>query len=247
MTRSAILAYVPWHVRDLLPRAAVPVALFVVFGGIPIAATMSGAGNNAPPDPDALSQMLRLVFIGVAPLCFTLGAFLLMTRSIAEDRERHYVRFLFAHPVAPAPYYLSRFVVGLVLFLVCFVPVPLGVRAFGGDVPLGGSLMAMLTVLVLIGGLTTLCASLANKDGLVLIVVYIATQTLQRLAAQDVLYEWAQPIARGLPPVGSINDVIKTLLEGGPWPVNDLVHIIGYGLGLLVAGLLVIRRAPLVR
>ncbi len=247
MTPPTLLAYVPWHVRDILPRAVVPMVLFAVFGGIPIAATMAGAGNTAPPDPEAVGAMLRLVFIGVAPLCLTLGAFLFMTRSLAEDRERQYVRFLFAHPVAPAPFYLSRFVVGLLTFLICFVPVPLALRAFGADVPLLASLVAMASILVLIGGLATLCAAIANKDGLVLIIVYIATQSLQRLAVQDALPEWLQAVARGLPPIESLNLVLKTLLEGGTWPVTDLVHVIGYGLGLLAAGLLVIRRAPLVR
>lgn len=247
MTPPTLLAYVPWQLRDIFPRAVVPVVLFAVFGGIPIAATMSGVGAAASPDPEALGAMLRIVFLGVAPLCLTLGAFLLMTRSIAEDRERQYVRFVFSHPVAPAPYYLTRFVVGILTFLVCFLPVPLVLRAFGADVPLLGSLMAMFTILVLVGGLTTLCASLANKDGLALIVVYVATQSLQRLEAQDVLPAWAAPIARGLPPLESLNLAMKTLLEGGQWPVTDLVHIIGYGLGLLIAGLLVVRRAPLVR
>lgn len=247
MTLRALIAYVPWQVRDIFPRAVVPLALFAIFGGIPIATELSGVGNAAPPEPEALRQMLRVIFIGVTPLCLTLGAFLFMTRSIAEDRERHYVRFLFAHPVAPAPFYLSRYVVGLLTFLLCFLPVPLTLRAFGADVPVLGTMLAMLAIFVLIGGLTTLCAAIWNKDGLALIVVYIAVQSLQRLATQGVLYDWLRPFVRGLPPIASLNSVMQSLLDASGWPVTDLVHVIGYGLGLLAAGLLVIRRAPLVR
>src|SRR5690606_30056174 len=110
------IAYVPWQLREIFPRALVPLVLFAIFGGIPVAVAMQSAGNTAPRDAEAVGGLLRAVYLGVAPLCLTLGAFLFMTRSIAEDRERSYVRFLFAHPVAPAGFYLSRFVVGLLTF-----------------------------------------------------------------------------------------------------------------------------------
>lgn len=247
MTLRPLIGYMPWQLRDIFPRALVPLVLFAVFGGIPVAVSMQGVGNAAPPDPEALGAMLRMVYIGVAPLCFTLGAFLFMTRSIAEDRERSYVRFLFAHPVAPGHFYLSRFIVGLLTFAACFLPVPLVLRAYGADVPVIGSIVAMFSVFVLIGGLTTLCAAFANKDGLALIVVYVVTQSLQRLATTDVLPGWVQPIVRGLPPIESLSLIMKSLLEATDWPVTDIIHVVGYGIGLLVAGLLVLRRAPLVR
>lgn len=247
MTLRPLLGYVPWHLRDIVPRALVPLVLFGVFAGIPVAVSLGGVGSAAPPDAEALGAMLRLVYVGVAPLCLTLGAFLFMTRSIAEDRERSHVRFFFSHPVAPAPFYLSRFIVGLATFAACFLPVPLLMRALGADVPLLGSMVAMLTVFMLIGGLTTLCAALTNKDGLALIIAYVVTQALQRLAATDALPAWSQPIARGLPPIESLNLIMKSLFEATDWPVTDIIHVVGYGLGLLVAGLLVLRRAPLVR
>lgn len=247
MTLSTLRAYAPWQLRELVPRAFVSVAMFIVFAGIPVYATMHSQRNNPDFNPDALGRILKMVYVGVTPLCFTLGAFLFMTRSIAEDRERNYVRFVFSHPVAPVPYYLNRFVIGLGLFTLCFLPVPLVVRYLGADVPLLGTIVAMLATLVLIGGLTTLCAALTAKDGLALILVYMGTQMLQELSAQDILYEWMQPIVRGLPPIEPLKLVVKSLVEGASWPVTDLVHVFGYGIGLLVAGLLVIRRAPLVR
>lgn len=248
MTLQALRDYVPWQIRDILPRAFVPMALFIVFGGIPILGMLSVSDPGAPqPGSAEFREFLRAAYIGVAPLCMTLGAFLFMTQGPAVDRERQFVRFLFAHPVAPAQFYLQRFIVGLLLFLVCFLPVPLVLRAYGANIPIVGTIVAMTASLVLIGGLTTLCAALVNKDGLLLIVVYVLTQALQRLAATDVLWDWVQPIVRGLPPVESLGLVVKSLLQATDWPVTDLVHVIGYGLGLLVAGLLVIRRAPLAR
>lgn len=247
MTVKLLIAYVPWLARDIIARAFVPLALALIFGGMPIGVAVKSRPSGTPLTPDGLADVVGLVFVNVVPLCLTLGAFLFMTRSIAEDRERQYVRFLFAHPVRPADFYLTRFVVGLVVFAACFVPVPLAARAFGADVSIVNALMALVAMFVLIGGLTTLCAALTNKDGVALIATYVGVQLLQRLASQDILYDWARPFARGLPPIGSLDPLLRSLLSGGDWPVTDLVHVIGYGLGLLAAGLLVIRRAPLVR
>lgn len=247
MTLHALRDYVPWQARDILPRAFVPMALFLVFAGIPIAGMLSMGDTPNGVAPENIGSFLRAAYIGVAPLCMTLGAFMFMTQGPAVDRERQFVRFLFAQPVAPAAFYLQRFVVGLLLFIACFLPVPLVMRAYGAEIPIVGSIVAMGASLVLIGGLTTLCAALVNKDGLLLIVVYLLTQLAQRLSGQGILWEWARPIARGLPPVESLGMVVKSLLEATDWPVTDLVHVFGYGIGLLVAGLLVIRRAPLAR
>lgn len=247
MTLRALRDYAPWQLRELVPRAFVPMAMFAVFAGIPVYAMVHAERNNPAYNPEALANILRAAFTGVTPLCLTLGAFLLMTRSIAEDRERQYVRFLFSHPVAPAPFYLMRFLLGTALFVLCFLPVPFVLRHFGADVPVIGTIVAMSLTLLLVGGLTTLCAALTHKDGLALILTYMGTQLLQQLASKEVLYEWMRPIARGLPPVESLSTVVKTLLDGAAWPVTDMIHVGGYGIGMLVAGLLVIRRAPLVR
>ena len=155
MTLNVLRDYAPWQLRELVPRAFVSVAMFIVFAGIPVFATVHGARANSTYDPTALGDILRVVYYGVTPLCMTLGAFLLMTRSIAEDRERQYVRFMFAHPVPPASLYLMRFVLGVLLFIVCFLPVPLVVRYFGAEVALGGTIAAMALTLTFIGGMTT--------------------------------------------------------------------------------------------
>lgn len=247
MSLAALRAYAPWMLRDIAPRALVPMAAIAVFGGIPVYAAARSQRTNPEFTAEALGRIVSLTYVSVVPLALTLGAFLFMTRSIAEDRERQYVRFMFSHAVAPAPFYLARFAVGLLAFLLCFLPVPVVVQYFGGDVPLAGSMLAMTATLVLVGGLTTLCAAMFNKDALALIFVYVGSQLLQRLRTQDVLVDWLEPVARVLPPVSSLGTVVDTLVRGGEWPINDLILVMGYGLGLLVAGLLVLRRAPLVR
>jgi hypothetical protein len=247
MTLRTLRDYAPWQLRELVSRAFVPMAMFAVFAGIPVYAMADAARKSQSYSAEQLANILQGAYVGVVPLCLTLGAFLLMTRSVAEDRERQYVRFIFSHPVPPAPFYLMRFLLGVALFVLCFLPVPLVVRYFGADVPVLGTVVAMVLTLVLVGGLTTLCAALTAKDGLLLILTYMGTQLLQQLAAADALHAWLAPLVRGLPPVVPLSTVVRTLLSDASWPVTDIIHILGYGIGLLIAGLLVIRRAPLVR
>lgn len=245
MTLKSLIAYVPWQLRDILPRAFVPMVLFGVFAGLPIAVATS---SHAPEmTPEQFGQFLRTIFTGVAPLCFTLGGFLFMTRSIAEDRERQHTRFYFSHPVSPSAFYLSRFVVGLMAFLACFLPVPLAFLAYGADISLLGTMGAMLVALLLIGGLTTVCAALSNKDGVVLIIAYVASQAVHRAVEQGLTSAALRPLAAVLPPIDTMNDVMETMLRAGSWDLGDIAHVALYGLGLLAVGLFLLRRGPLVR
>jgi hypothetical protein len=41
--------------------------------------------------------------------------------------------------------------------------------------------------------------------------------------------------------------ISQALVEGRTLVPNDVIHVLGYGLGLLAAGLFVMHRGPLVR
>jgi hypothetical protein len=157
------------------------------------------------------------------------------------------VRFFFSHQVNPARYYLQRFLVGLVVFLAIFALAPGGIELFLTDVNVLGSLAAFAVTLLLVGGMTVLAASLTNRDGLAVILSFVIIRTLQQLAAQDLLAQWLRPIVRGLPPIETMSVISQALVEGRTLVPNDVIHVLGYGLGLLAAGLFVMHRGPLVR
>jgi hypothetical protein len=92
-----------------------------------------------------------------------------------------------------------------------------------------------------------LAAALTNRDGLALILSFILIRTLQQLSAQDLLAQWMKPVVRGLPPIETMTQLSKALIEGNIVQATDVIHVLGYGLGMLAAGLLVMRRSPLVR
>ncbi len=246
MKATSPLAYVPWHVRDLFVRALVPLVFALLFGGLPLLARSKSVGPASLSDPELLS-FLRSLYVNLGPICVLLGSFLFMTNSIAPDRQRQHVRFQFAHPVSPPLHYLTRFITGLLLYIAIFAPLPLLLSLLGVDIAVVKSLVAIAATLVLIGGLSALCAALTEKEGLLLIAVFMVSQMLQELEAQDMLSDTVAGIARGLPPIRGLSFVTQQLFTAQAWPTNDMLHVFGYGLGMLAAALLIVRRAPLVR
>lgn len=247
MTLRPLFAYLPWQARDLAVRGLAPLAIMLVVGGIPMFAFLRSQdlidlANNAQQ-----ADFVRAIYQSVASLAITLGAFLFMTSSVALDRDKQHVRFYFSQPVNPVGFYLQRFAVGLVVFLALFGLAPAAVELLLTDVNVLGSIAAFAVSLVLVGGLSVLAAALTNRDGLALILSFIIIRTLQQLASQDLLTEWMRPVARGLPPIETMAELSKALVEGNTVQSTDVVHVVGYGLGLLAVGLLVMRRAPLVR
>lgn len=247
MTLRPLFAYLPWQLRDMAVRGLAPLAIMLVVGGIPTFAFLRGQDIVDLVNNERQAAFVVSVFESVAGLAITLGAFLFMSSSVALDRDKQHVRFFFAQQVNPVNFYLQRFVVGMLVFLALFALAPLSVELLLTDVNVWGSLAAFALSMLLVGGLTVLAAALTNRDGLALILSFIIIRTLQQLSAQDLLAAWLKPIVRGLPPIETMSQLSRALVEGNAVQATDVIHVVGYGLGLLAAGLLVMRRAPLVR
>lgn len=247
MTLRPLLAYLPWQARDHAVRALAPLAIMVAIAGMTIFAYLRSNGLDSLVDNSEQVLFVQAVYAGVANLAVTLGAFLFMTASVALDREKQYVRFYFSHQVNPVAFYLQRFVVGLVVYVAVFSIAPLVVELALVDVHVWGSLAAFALNLVLVGGLAVLCGALTNRDGLALILSFIVIRTLQQILLQGLLPEWAEHVVRGLPPIETMTVVAKALIEGASVKLSEVIHVVGYGVGLLASGLFVMRRGALVR
>lgn len=247
MTLQPLLAYLPWHLREAAARAVGPVIIFAVLGGLPLWGMAAGNEEFVFTDPQ-VQEVVRQMYQGNVSLCLVIGGLLLMTRTVALDRERQHVRVLFAHQVPPAMFYLQRYVVGLLLFVALFSIVPLTFSWLALPVPVLGTLKAAALLGALVGALGLLCAAITQRDGLVLLALLLISTTLHELRKADVLPGWAEAIAWALPPIGFGTDLGSLLLRDAALPSgNALVLVIGYTLGMLATALLVIRRAPLVR
>lgn len=247
MTLRPLLAYAPWQARDAAVRALAPLFVVLAVAGLPLYAFMSSQElTDLTSDPRATEVALQ-VYDSAVSLAMLIGAFLLMGNSAALDRDKLHVRFLFAHPVAPEAFYLQRFLVSLVVSTAIFTVVPLGYSWLAVPVPVVGTMQAYLLIQVLIGSLAALCGAVTARDGFVLIITYISTSILQQLDRVDQLAPWLSTLSKGLPPLGAMERSADALIAGTAVVSNELMLVAGYALGLLVAALVIVKRAPLVR
>lgn len=247
MTRATILAYLPWQGREALRYALGPVLLFAVLTGLPLWALSSKVeAFEFDTNPQAREFALQ-AFQGNASLTILLGSLLIMTRTIGWDRERQYVRFLFAQPVMPWAFYLQRFVVGLLLFTGVYAVVPVGFSQLVLPVPLLGTLLAVLVTGLLIGSLAMLCSAITQRDGIPIIVTVIGAGLLGQLERAEALPTWAEWLWHLLPPISKAGALRDAWLAGREVPLEHLPLVLGYSVGMIVAALIIIKRAPLVR
>jgi hypothetical protein len=247
MTGTSPLAYLRWHARDSLLRSVVPLFLFTAIAVLPIRSLVTRSGMDAVRADGQLQQNVLQIYSQTLTLAMTLGAVLLLSGFIAQDRERGHVRFLFAAPVVPWQHYLMRALVAVAMFTALFVLIPLGFSWLVVPVEIVGVLKSALLFAALYGGLAMLCGALVNKDGALFIVLVVATTILQQLEKGELLGHTLAVVARALPPL-VLADSVRSRWLAGSAPVSaDLLHVGLYAVALYVVALVVIRRTPLAR
>ncbi len=244
---SPLLAYAPWQARYALLRAAAPLGLFMLLGGIPLWGIISGVGLEAVRQPGEAQSAAMLAYGQMMTLSMTLGALISVSGLVALDRERQYFRFLFSQPVVPWQYYLQQFVISAVLFAAAMALIPMGFGMLVIDVPVLPVVQSAFLYVVLFGSLALLCGALLNKDGLVFIAVLIFAVTLQQAEAAGALPGWLAAFANALPPFVAAQDVRAQWLAGQAAETGALIRVLLYSLGMLAAALFIVRRAPLAR
>jgi hypothetical protein len=114
-------------------------------------------------------------------------------------------------------------------------------------VPILGTLLALLLSGFFLGSMLLLIGAVTQRDGLVFIGVYLFSNVLQSITQAGAGPTWLRGLAWMLPPVKQLSDFSGAWLGGRTVEPQDLVLVLGYGLGMLVSALVLIKRAPLVR
>jgi hypothetical protein len=247
MSGTSPFAYLRWHARDSLLRSVVPLLLFTAIAVLPIRSLVSRFGMDAIREGGQLQQNVLQIYSQTLTLAMTLGAVLLLSGFVAQDRERGHVRFLFAAPVVPWQHYLMRALVAVLMFTALFVLIPIGFSRLVVPVEIVGVLKSALLFAALYGGLAMLAGALANKDGVLFILLVVATTILQQLDKGELLSQPLAGLARALPPLVLADGVRSRWLAGFEPASADLIHVGLYAVALYVVALVVIRRAPLAR
>lgn len=246
MNLRPLIAYIPWHMRDVAVKVFAPFLLFVVMAGLPLSAFASQTQLSLFGGDPRVQDMALGIWGATASLCITIGSILLMNGAFALDREKQHVRVLFAHQVPPALFYLQRFAVALTLFAVSFSILPV-LYSQVVTVPILGTLLALLLTAFFIGSMLMLMGSVTQRDGAIFIGVYLISQILQGFTAQDVGPKWMHAVSWALPPVRQVGEFSKAWLGGRTVEPQDLVLVLGYSVGMLLSALYLMKRAPLVR
>jgi hypothetical protein len=229
--RAIPLRYLPWMLRDLAVAqgavvAAVGILSWLIMGRVdPAPAPGSGPAMVA-----GALQQLSLPF-----LLYCSAAI------VSNDRVHGYYRSFFSRPLSPPWYYFTRWLLGGMVFLLLGPVLTLGLSLAIGRFPLSWEMMAQLALsYLLLGGLIFFFSAFIRYDWLFGLLVLIVQSVLYALHRNGVdlpaIWDFVLTI---LPPIylASLNR---------PFPSGSaLVHVLLYGSGLVVAGLILLRLRPL--
>lgn len=236
-TRSP-LRYLPYQARDV---AVGPLALFVaVTIGLTIALWRFFADNPTVSGNPGLFLTGTLTVVQTVAVLFATGG------VAGVDIQRGFYRAWFSKPIVPAVYYLQRWLLGGIAVLL--IPVMLGgglSLAFGNGTGLTWPLMGSLALAyLLIGSLVLLCSNFLERDWLVAFLISFLQTQLHRML--DLFEQLGQDISPLLVWTDRLLPPFHLVAPSAGLPAGtDLLHVLGYGGGLLCAALLLFRHRPL--
>lgn len=229
--RAIPLRYLPWMIRDLAVAqgailAATGVLAWLIMGQVDPAPSAS----NGPTMVVGALQQLSLPF-----LLYCAAAI------VSNDRVQGYYRSFFSRPLSPPWYYFSRWLLGGICFLLISPVLTLGLSLAIGPFPFSWQVLAQLALsYLLLGGLIFFLSTFLRYDWLFGLLVLIVQSVLYSLHRNGIdlpaVWDFVLTI---LPPIylASLNS---------PFPSGSaLTHVLLYGIGLVVAALILLRLRPL--
>lgn len=229
--------YVRWFAFDLLRTQVLLYALVSLV--LAIVVWRIEAKLGAPIDVTGLQK-------GVFTAGLTVVVLMAIGGSIGTDLSAGYYRAWFSKPMTPAWFYLQRWL--LAGLAVLCAPLLLG-GALALILHRGTGITAdlMLTVALgyfLIASATLLVSNFTPRDWLIVFVVAFVEHRLSdfiELSERGMLQMpgWLVTGSKFLPPFHLVS-ANQPLLHGA-----ELAHVLGYGAGMLVLGLLLVQLRPL--
>lgn len=249
MRRGRLAAYLRYQLGDyLLQRAAIPIVLVVFVSGIPLWSTLRGQPDlfQGARGPSFAMQL----YTGTVTLFLPVGAFLAGAGIISTDRHQGYIRFYFSKPISVVAFYVQAYVLHAVAFVLLFGAITWVYGRYTVHVSVHLAMEAAALTFVLVGGLGFLFSTLTRFDGGFVVLAYIVSMTLQQVVASsraELLPGWLRLVARVLPPAYALDQVRNHLYAREAIEPTQVWHVVLYGAGAFLLGLLALRRLPLSR
>ncbi len=237
MTRNrSPLRYLGVHAWDV---ARAPLLLFVVVSaGLSFVIWKIFSTRNTPPMGDLLGELVSGTL---------LIAVLIAAGSVAgTDIKQGYYRAYFSKPIAPWWYYLQRWLVGGLAVL--SIPLWLGLSlevAFRAGTGLTWTIFAAVGLgYLLIGGAVLFFSTITSRDWLVVFLVYFFQMRLYD--ASVVMTKYGTEAPRAIKWLLVVLPPFHLVAANKPLPdTSQIIHVVGYGVGLVVAAMLMLRYRPL--
>lgn len=238
----AILRYLPWLAYDVLRQR---LGTFLVLATamsyvilIPFAAELGPGWAEG----DAGAARVRLLVTKAFELVAPLGAVLYGNQLVSDERLSGAVRFLFARRLSPPAYYLARWVAAGLALLASVLAIALLLALVLPAVRPGTVLLMTAVAYLLFGGVLFLSSTLLAADWIGLVLVVGPTLALN--AAFERSVTWTRVIADLMPAWDVASCVVRAADGAAPF-AGSCVAALGWGIGCLAAGLLVVRRRRL--
>ena len=247
-TPSRLIAHTRYVLQDyLLLRAALPVVLISFFGWMLIRSTLRFAGPKQWADPRFVAG-IHGSYTAASGILLYFTVFLAVIAVMTIDRTAGYYRFFFSKPVNVVSYYLHAFCVhGAALCLI------LALFAFGWDVAMPHESLHRTTYIgmiafALIGGLGFGFGGLTDADAALTPLSFIfATSAQLTLAGYTGPPRWLVVVAKVLPPAADFEKVRGMLNSAQPFIGSPFWHVLAYGAGGWILGLIFLRWRPIAR
>ena len=244
-----MLSYARFQLGDyLLHRAAVALVMVVFVAGLPLWGMLRDEPDLFKNPNNAVLAMQ--LYTGTVALFLPVGAFLAGVGIISADRHQGFFRFYFSKPVNVVAFYAQTYLLHGLVFIALFGALTWGWGALAIHVSVHRAMEAAALTYVLVGGLGLLFSVLLRFDGLLLVVVYLISNVLQQIVSmpgRPRLPPWAVQFSAVLPPVYQMDQARNHLYAAEAIPAADIWHVVGYGVGAFVLGVLLLRKLALSR
>jgi len=228
---SLPLRYSGWMTRDVVLSLGLIMAGIValtVFGMSRVEFTVTAATSRTIATQLLRQTLLPLVLVATAGL-------------VSSDLSRGYYRSWFSRPVSPPLFYLQRWIIAGAAVLAYVPAVSLAIATRSGAIRVSGDHLAKAGLLyLLLGGTVFLLSTLTRRDWLLAALLY----------GTEVVLHFIQRSGAGLGAVGRLVYAILPPYHVAsierPVPTgSDLWAALGWGVGLVLAALTVLRWRPL--
>ena len=244
-----MLSYARFQLGDyLLQRAAVALVMVVFVAGLPLWGMLRDEPDLFKNPNNAVLAMQ--LYTGTVALFLPVGAFLAGVGIISADRHQGFFRFYFSKPVNVVAFYAQTYLLHGLVFIALFGALTWGWGALTIHVSVHRAMEAAALTFVLVGGLGLLFGVLLRFDGVLVVLVYLVSMTLQQIVSLPGklrLPEWAVQFAKVLPPVHKMDQVRNHLYAAEAISAADVWHVVGYGIGAFALGLFLLRKLALSR